>query len=816
MRKVSFKADVMAVFFIFFVFVFRLPAQEVLTYQVPPREIVDIVDSPRLPYAWDSPDKTHLLIVEFPGVPSIEELAQPELKLAGLRFNPDTNGPSTSQAFYYNKLTIKELSSLKEIPITGLPENPKISDPSWSSDGKKIAFTLTVPGGIELWMANADDGKAVRLTGPVINGALGWVTYTWLTDSKRILYNSLVIDRKPVPKKTQVPTGPVIQSNEMSQKVAPVRTYQDLLKNKDDEELFTYYTTSQLVLLDLEQNKSTPIGAAGIVSSFSLSPDNNYILVEMIKQPYSYLLPFYYFPRLVEIWDLEGKVMKKVADIPLAEEIPLGFDAVRKGPRSFTWRSDVAAQLYWCEAQDEGDPAKEAEIRDKLYILDAPFSGEAVEGPALTYRFAGCNWGTGKMAMVNQFWWKTRQRTTHLFQPDSPTEPMKLIFQYSSEDKYHDPGRFMNTPNQFHRGVLLTDKTGKFLYLRGSGASPEGNRPFIDKFDLTTNKTTRLWQSVAPYYESPVSIIDMEKNLILTSREGKKIQPNYYIRNLKTGKLRQVTFFPHPFPKLKDVEKQMIIYKRGDGVDLTANLYLPPNYKKTDGPLPLFIWAYPEEFKSKYTAGQVSDSPYRFVYLSWWSPALWVTQGYAVLDRASMPIIGEGDKEPNDTYITQLVADAKAAIDKLAEMGIADPKRVAIGGHSYGAFMVANLLAHSRLFAAGIARSGAYNRTLTPFGFQQEERTLWQAPDVYIAMSPFMFAHQVKDPLLLIHGEADDNSGTFPIQSERFYHALKGHGANVRLVMLPLESHGYDARESILHVMWETYTWLEKYVKNKK
>jgi dipeptidyl aminopeptidase/acylaminoacyl peptidase len=363
---------------------------------------------------------------------------------------------------------------------------------------------------------------------------------------------------------------------------------------------------------------------------------------------------------------------------------------------------------------------------------------------------------------------------------------------------------------------LLTDKKKRYLYLRGSGASPEGNRPFLDRFDLKSKKSFRLWRSKAPYYESVTSVIDIDKNKVLTRREGKKIQPNYYIRNLKTGKLKQVTHFPHPFPQLKDVEKQFIKYKRADGIDLTGNLYLPPGYKKTAGPLPVLMWAYPWEFKSKTAAGQVTDSPYRFISLYYGSPILWITQGYAVFDDISMPIVGEGDEEPNDTYVEQLVANAKAAIDKLAEMGIGDSKRVAVGGHSYGAFMTANLLAHSRLFAAGIARSGAYNRTLTPFGFQAEERTLWEALDTYIGMSPFMHAHKVKDPILLIHGEMDSNSGTFPIQSKRFYHALKGHGATARLVMLPFESHGYRARESIMHMLWETYNWLEKYVKNKK
>lgn len=402
------------------------------------------------------------------------------------------------------------------------------------------------------------------------------------------------------------------------------------------------------------------------------------------------------------------------------------------------------------------------------------------------------------------------------FQPASPDKSPETIFDRSFEDRYNDPGSFVSKPNKWGKNVLLTGNNGKTLYLTGAGASPEGDRPFIDSFDLNTKKNKRLWRSQAPYYETVVSVIDIEKNTVLTRREGKKVQPDYFIRDLKKGKLKQISHFPHPYPTLKDVEKQMIKYKRDDGLELTGDLYLPPGYKKSDGPLPVFMWAYPQEFKSRSAAGQVTDSPYRFIRLYSSSPLLWLTRGYAVLDDPKIPIVGEGEEEPNDTYVKQLVAGAKAAIDKLVEMGIADRNRVAIGGHSYGAFMTANLLSHSRLFAAGIARSGAYNRTLTPFGFQSEERTFWEAPEVYFKMSPFMHVQNVKDPLLLIHGEADNNSGTFPIQSKRYYHALKGHGATVRLVMLPFESHGYRARESVMHVAWETYEWLEKYVKNRK
>jgi dipeptidyl aminopeptidase/acylaminoacyl peptidase len=370
-------------------------------------------------------------------------------------------------------------------------------------------------------------------------------------------------------------------------------------------------------------------------------------------------------------------------------------------------------------------------------------------------------------------------------------------------------------PGPYHNPVVLTANDGQTIFMQGSGASPEGDRPFLDTYDLTTGETTRLFRSEAPYYENPVELIDVEKRLLLTRRESQTDPPNYYLRNLLEGDMKQITEFPDPAPQLKGISKELITYQRNDGVDLTATLYLPAGYDKDrDGPLPTLLWAYPTEFKSKKDAGQVTDSPYRFTRVFWGSPMLYLTLGYAVLDDPTMPIIGEGEVEPNDTFVEQLVASAQAAVEAVVERGVTDPDRIAVGGHSYGAFMTANLLAHSDLFRLGLPRSGAYNRTLTPFGFQSEERSLWEAPEIYFNMSPFMHADKIDEPILLVHGEADNNSGTFPMQSERMYGALKGHGATARLVMLPHESHGYRARESIMHLLWETSTWLDRYVKN--
>ncbi|HEY4649803.1 MAG TPA: prolyl oligopeptidase family serine peptidase, partial [Pontibacter sp.] len=613
-----------------------------------------------------------------------------------------------------------------------------------------------------------------------------------------------------MPQPALAPTGPNIQQN--IGKAKPSRTYQDLLKNRYDEQLFDYFMQTQLKLVSVD-GKQENVGQPAIVKSVEVSPDGQYLLVETMQKPYSYLVPSYYFPYNVEVWSRDGKVVKQLAQLPLAEDIPIAFDAVAKGPRSYSWRPDKPATLYWAEAQDGGDANKEVAVRDIVYTLDAPFAAKPAQLASTKYRYRGVQWGEN-MALVNERWWKTRTERVSLVDPAKPAKATVLI-ERSYEDGYNDPGSPVFTKNKYGRSVLLTDKKGQHIYMISEGGSPQGNRPFLSEFNLKSKKANILFRSEAPYYERPVDIIDLGKKQIITRRESEKDAPNYFVRDLGKKQLTQVTAFPHPTPQLEGVQKEMLQYERNDGVKLNAVLYLPKDYKKGDKPLPMLLWAYPREFKNAATAGQVKSSPYEFTRISSGSPLFWVTQGYAVLDRTDMPIVGEGDAQPNDTYVEQLVASAKAAIDKVVGMGVADPKRIAVGGHSYGAFMTANLLAHSDLFAAGIARSGAYNRTLTPFGFQQEERSYWEAPEVYYQMSPFSYANKVKTPILLIHGEADNNSGTFPVQSERFYNALKGHGATTRLVFLPHESHGYAAKESILHMLWEMDAWLNTYVKNR-
>jgi dipeptidyl aminopeptidase/acylaminoacyl peptidase len=777
-----------------------------VSYQRPPEEIAKLLEAPLTPFVSFSPDKQWMLLLERSDFPTIEQLSRPELRIGGLRINPENFGPSRSN--YTIGLKAKRVSDGEEMEIKNLPDTLTASSISFSPDSKHFAFLQNNADKIELWIVNTETLTASKLSDRKVNTAMGG--YSWLSDSQQIVFTAVPSSIKPLPQKSRVPSGPVVEEN--LGKKAPSRTYQDLLKNPYDEAAFDYYTQSDLILKNLSGTEKT-LSTASIHSDFTPSPDGKLVLTEIIQKPYSYLVPAYLFPTTVSVIDLTGKLVKEITRIPLLDYIPTGNNATSREPRSHIWRADKPATLAWAQAQDGGDPKAKATIRDKVFTWDYPFTSTPKELISLPLRYSRITWGNDNVAWVYERW--TNDRKERVYQVNPTTGVKKTVFDLNYEDSYNNPGSVITTPNAFGRNVILINKDNS-VYLTGAGSSPEGDMPFLDKMDLTTTKKTRQWQSANPYYETFVSFLDIKKGTFVTSRESNTENPNYYLHALGSAKTTALTNFPHPYPQIKDVKKQVLKYKRADGVELTADLYLPPGYKKEDGALPGFVWAYPREFKSADAAGQVKGSPNTFVRLSWGGPIYWVMRGYAVLDNASMPIVGEGNAEPNDTYVQQLVASAQAVVDYGASLGVLDPTRVGVGGHSYGAFMTANLLAHSDIFKAGIARSGAYNRTLTPFGFQAEERTYWQAPEVYYTMSPFSYADKLKEPILFIHGEADNNSGTFPIQTERFYNAIKGHGGTARYVELPYESHGYAAKESIMHTLWEMDTWLETYVKNAK
>jgi dipeptidyl aminopeptidase/acylaminoacyl peptidase len=779
-----------------------ITAQE--PYKLPPKEVIDIVDAPPTPMVSMSPADDTMALIERESMPTIAYLSEPILRIAGMRITPGFN--SRQVLSFSTGLSLKDMKTGLVRKIA-LPDGVKFTFPSWSPDGRTIAFLRYVNGGIELWMVDVATAQAKPLTLAVVNAVLGGVD--WAPDSRRIIVALVPEGRGPAPVAPRVPIGPEVQVS--GGREAKTATYQDLLKNAFDEVLFDYYATSQTALVDIGTGDIRKIGGPGIFDAITVSPSLRYILVGRIKRPYSYSLPADGFSHSMEIWDMEGGVVKVLADLPPEEGVPI--NGVPKGPRNINWMTHKPATLIWTEALDEGDPKKTVPFRDHHLTLDAPFTAEPREVLKLKERAAGISYfATPGKALASQSEWKRSWRTTFLVDLANPAaEPIK-IWDLSTQDRYKDPGRTVTTSLKTGERVILQDKD--WIYLSGQGSSPQGDHPFLDRMNLKTMKVERLWQCQDPAYETFVDFAGTSRTKVITSYETKVDPPNYYLYDLKTKKRTALTEFKDPAPQLTGIKKERITYKRTDGLELSGTLYLPPGYQAGTR-LPVVVWAYPMEYDTAATAGQVRGSVNRFTFFRGTSQLLFVTQGYAVLDNAEMPVVGSPETV-NDTFVQQIVSNAEAAIHKLDQMGVGDPKRVGVGGHSYGAFMTANLLAHCDLFAAGIARSGAYNRTLTPFGFQSERRTLWEAPETYIKMSPFMNADKIKEPLLLIHGMADNNSGTFPIQSERLFAALKGFGATARFVYLPYEAHGYSARESVLDVLAEMFEWFDRYVKNRK
>jgi dipeptidyl aminopeptidase/acylaminoacyl peptidase len=771
-------------------------------YKKPPKEVLDILNAPVTPGASVSPTRDNIILATGLRYPPLADLAQPMLRLAGRRINPASNSPHRFQ--YSVSLTLKRIGDGSEVQIQ-VPPGAKISSIDWSEDGKHFAFLNTTPNRVELWVGDAATGKIHNVKGVQINSVLG-NPFTWMPDSRTLLVQLVPPARAAAPATPLIPPEPNTQ--ESSGRPGPVRTYEDMLKTPHDEDLFEYYATSQLAFVDPMSGKVTPIGQAAIFQDVDPAPDGHHLLVTRAHRPFSYLFPDFAFPKDLEVWDTKGKLVYKLASLPLADQVPI--DGVITGPRSPRWRPTEPATLVWVKALDNGDPKKKVPHRDSVLMLKAPFTTQPVEIFKLEQRFSGGIFTDKGSFLVSDYDRDTRRLRTFLIDPDKPEAAAKLIWSRNQQDRYNDPGTPITRAMSGQRVIM---QNGDTIFLAGAGSSPEGDRPFLDRLNLQTLKAERLFRSEANAYEALIALLDDNAKQIVTRRESPTEAPNYFVRaTADAAPPRALTTFPHPTPQLRGIKKQLVTYKRADGVQCSFTLYLPPNYKEGTK-LPTVVWAYPLEFNDASTAGQITGSTQRATSIVGPSHLFFLMEGYAVLDNATMPVVGTPETV-NNTYIEQIVMSAKAAIDKAVEMGVTDPDRVGVGGHSYGAFMTANLLAHSDLFRAGIARSGAYNRTLTPFGFQNERRTIWEAPELYLKVSPFMFASKINEPMLMIHGEADDNTGTFPIQSERMYQAMKGNGATVRLVMLPHEAHGYSGRESIEHVLYEMISWFDKYVKN--
>jgi dipeptidyl aminopeptidase/acylaminoacyl peptidase len=852
-----------------------IPAWAQQTYQSPPADLVKILEAPANPVTSISPNRWWVLVtVSDPRTVTISDMADSAYYLAGskIRANPDDRvenigirsgtvfsldsalrrsyGPSghalpvpaggrigstawtnDGERLAYTtiaggKMALEQFdpipASTRHLVAPGL--SGRIRDLNWSRDGVHLAFTETTPGGTSLWVADLRPGRATRLTPPTLNftTARGNIVddtgCSWLNGLAPLVCRLWPANRGAPPKTSDIPIGVIVQ--ESYGRSAPARTYEYLLQSPADEALFDYYFADQISLVGLD-GKITPVGQPGVHARVTPSPNGKYLLVETIQRPYSYQVPMDVFPSRTEVWDLSGKVLHEIRNSRVAEEAPSARDAVLPGIRNVNWRPDAPATLVLVEALDKGNPRNTVPKRDQVSLLSAPFTEAATPFVQTEYRYGGITWVSPTTAFVTERLSRGARQRVWMIDPSAPAGGTpKLVWDRSAEDRYSNPGTWvyvLDPAGNYSVGdrfVPLRSTDGKSLYLRGDGASSEGDRPFLDRFDIATGKTERLWQSAAPNHEQTLQVVDPDATRIITQRESPTDPPNIFVHNLRDKSVIQITKLSDPAPYFAGVKSQLITYTRPDGVKLSATLYLPPGYDKSKGRLPFFFWAYPREFQSADAASQLAGSPYEFKRPGRQNYLMLLMHGYGVLDGPTMPIVGANGKEPNDSYIDQLVASAQAAVDKIVDMGVADRDRVAIGGHSYGAFMTVNLLAHSHIFRTGIAESGAYNRSLTPFGFQSEPRTYWEAPEIYNAMSPFNYANKITEPVLLIHGQRDDNSGTFPIQSERLFAAIKGNGGSVRYVQLPLEPHGYTARETQRHLLWEYINWLDKYVKN--
>ncbi len=788
------------------------------TWQKPPQEVLDVMLAPPFPYGSLDPTRATLLLATPIPYPSIADLAEPMHKLAGIRVvarNHSLYGSDYLSAF--ELVRVADGSSMR----VALPEGAKVDMPDWSADGKRYAFAVVTPDAIELWVGDAESPRVRKIEGVRLNPFFGAVCQ-WMPDQRTLLVRAVPAGQGAPPPPPPVPAGPSVKETSGGS-AASTYEVRDVLATAHDEVLFDFFGSTQLMLVDVEGGATTPIGPPGIYVGASPSPDG-YLLVESIHRPYSRLTTYDRFPREVDVWDSRGTQVKHIASLPLHESVPIW--GVPEGPREFQWRATAPATLLWVEALDGGDWDNQVQHRDKVMIWEAPFVDTPRELVRTVDRFGGVWWSDRPdLAFVTEDDYIKHWTRTNSLEVDEPGAELRKLWELSSDDRYNHPGYPVFHP--LANGYWVVQQEGNTIWMRGQGASPDGDRPFLDKLDLETLEAERLFRCEKTAYESFQGWTDRSQGQFLVRRETPKDPPNYCIRTLEQRTAsapaagepcwvsslgRSITHFTDPTPQIRGITKQLITYKRDDGLDLSFTLYLPAGYRAGTR-LPAVVDAYPLDYADPSAAGQVFGSTQRFTTITWQHQLYFLLLGYAVIDDPSLPVVGDS-KKIYDTYLDQLLAGAKAAVDKAVDLGVVDRDRIGVMGHSHGALMTVNLLTHSDLFRAGIARSGAYNRSLTAFGFQSERRTLWQATDTYVKVSAYFHIDKLKYPVLLIHGEADPNPGTRPIQSELLYEAIRGNGGTARLVTLPFEMHGYSALESNETVLAEQIAWFDKYVKN--
>jgi dipeptidyl aminopeptidase/acylaminoacyl peptidase len=800
-------------------------SQQSSGYDLPPKNILDVMRAPLPPAPVVSPTKDKMLLVVWQLYPSIARVATPYLRLAGVRVEPKNHSKHDTPGGYgiTQCATSFDLATIPGGALihVALPQLACPQEPVWAADGKKFAFANIATDSVELWIGDAATGAVHRVDGVRLNPMFG-AEMQWMPDQKALLVKLVPEGMGGPPPEPVVPIGPSIQ--ETGGQTGQSSTYEnrDTLGNTHDEDLFDYYAASQLALVDAGTGAITPVGKAANLDDVSAAPDGQHILVSAIHKPYSYVTTYDRFPHEVEVWDISdraGVTKHTIASLPLADRVPIR--GVPMGPREFEWRPTDPATLVWAEALDKGDWNVDVPKRDKVMLQKAPFTTPAVEIVQSEQRYAGIEWSERpSVALLYEYDNNKHMQHTLIVDFDNPQQTPRQIWDISSDEHYADPGRPVTM--QLANGFQVMRQDGDWIYLSGIGSSPEGDRPFLDRFDVKTLTYERLFRSDTSSYDRFLSFTGPDTRKFLTWEQSPMDPPNAYERTLgkkidvPAGEAMfastrvEITHIPDPSPEVRAIKKRLVKYKRADGLDLSFTLYTPPGYKEGTR-IPAILYAYPEDYADPSKAGQVTGSEERFTQL--YQYRLLLLAGYAIIDDASFPIVGD-PKKAYDTYTEQLVADAKAAVDEAVLLGVADPNRIGVTGHSHGALMTVNLVAHSDLFRAGVATSGSYNKTLTPFGFQNEQRSVWEAPDVYMKVSPFFYADKLKTPLLIVHGAEDANPGTIPLQSIRLYEAIRGNGGTARLVLLPHEPHWYSAMESNEQLIYEMLRWFDKYVKN--
>jgi dipeptidyl aminopeptidase/acylaminoacyl peptidase len=790
-------------------------------YNQPPQHVLDLLHAPSPPQPLVSPTRDRILLVTNVTYPSISQVAEPYLRLAGVRVEPRTRRKHDTRGGYgiapcASAFTLVDVATGRErtvpLPAGGCPDAPL-----WSADGKRFAFRNTAQNAVELWVGDAETATTRRLGTLRLNPMLG-SSHQWLADQKTLLVKLVPDNAGAPPSAPALSVGPSIQ--ETDGKAGESSTYEtrDTLDDRHDEQLFEYYATSQLAAVDTTTGAVTPIGTPSILDDIEVAPDSQHILVTRIGKPFSYVTTYDRFAHDVEVWDRAGKATV-IAKRPVADRVPIA--GVPEGPREHQWRSTEPATLVWAEALDKGNWNVNVPARDKVMMQRAPFSTPAIEIARVEQRFAGIDWTEApKISLLHQYDENKHWDKTFVVDVDDPKATQSLLWDLSSDEHYLNPGSplFKVQPN----GQWLVDVEGTAIFLRGQGASPAGDRPFLDRLDLATRKTERLWRSDTSSLENVMAFTDDAHKNFLTWHQSPIDPPNAFLRTLGAATTatageaafastsHAVTHIPDPTPSIRGIKKRLVKYKRKDGLELSFTLYTPSDYKEGTR-IPAILYAYPLDYASKKTAGQVTGSEQVFTRLR--DYRLLLASGYAIIDNAAFPIVGD-PKKAYDTYLDQLVADAQAAVDKAVALGVVDRDRIGVTGHSHGALMTANLIAHTKLFRAGVATSGSYNKTLTPFGFQNERRSVWKGRDVYLEVSPFFFADKIKLPLLIMHGADDANPGTTPLQAVKLYEAIRGNGGTSRLVMLPHEPHWYTAMQSNEQLAYEMLRWFDTYVKN--